>query len=99
MSNQNYENIEALADVIEPARVILTDPETKNKLSGGSMMDMAVYILKHHPKEIHAILAWYDGVPVEEYKCGRITPLVKLLKLINDPDMKEITNELFTLQV
>ena len=36
------------------------------------------------------IMATMDGVPVEEYKCNVFTLPVKILELLNDPDIVQL---------
>jgi hypothetical protein len=85
----NYDNLDILAEILEPAAEIFADPKVK-ELADGQMVKMAAYIIKNHKESVIKILAGYDGVPVEDYKCGVFTPIKKLLEIFNDPEMKEL---------
>lgn len=46
--------------------------------------------IKNHKKAVMQIMATMDGVPVEEYKCNVFTLPVKILELLNDPDIVQL---------
>lgn len=82
--------LELLADLIEPASAIFADEEIKaayeKKESKAAMIGKAI---KRHKPEVMRILAALDGVPVEEYHCNILTLPVKLLQILNDPDLTD----------
>ena len=46
--------------------------------------------IKNHKNAVMQIMATIDGVPVEEYKCNVFTLPVKILELLNDPDIVQL---------
>ena len=46
--------------------------------------------IKNHKKAVIRIMATMDGVPVDEYKCNVYTLPVKILELLNDPDLVQL---------
>lgn len=85
---QNEEALEVLADIIEPATMIIADKEVqKIYKSGQPKLKLVTYMLKHHSSEVLDIMAGLDGVPREEYKCNILTLPVKLLEIMNDEQL------------
>ena len=78
--------LDILADLIEPAGEIMTDKEIGEVFKENRFRAIGLAI-KNHKKAVMQILATMDGVPVEEYKCNVFTLPVKILELLNDPDM------------
>lgn len=80
--------LDALADIIDPATEILSDPEIKKMYNSGQpRLLMIKYLLKNHKKPLLSIMATLDGVPVDEYEFNLITLPMKLMELMNDPDL------------
>ena len=80
--------IDVLADILEPAAIIVQDKEIWSLIqNGGRRIDGITYALKRYKKEILQILARLDNVPVEEYKCNVFTLPIKILELLNDEDL------------
>lgn len=85
--------LDVLADIMEPLARILTDEEiTKN--NGEPKLLLAKKILKGHKKEVIEILAILDGEKPETYEVNLLTLPVKLVEILNDPEI----GNLFTLQ-
>lgn len=91
------EAIEILADIIEPLTAILGDEDMRKIASEnkGKKITPVSYIkpiLKNHPKEVIEVLAGIDKEPVEEYrkKVNVLTLPMKLLELMNDPQMQSL---------
>jgi hypothetical protein len=91
------EAIEVLADIIEPLTAILGDEDMKKLVADnkGKKVAPVAYIkpiLKNHPKEVIAVLAGIEKEPVEEYekKVNVLTLPMKLLELMNDPQMQSL---------
>ena len=84
------EAIEILADIMEPASIIMGDEAVQRMLTqkGNSYMKVASYILKEYKKEI---LDMYE--PLTKESRGEATP-VKLIKVIvdilNDPELTSL---------
>lgn len=89
--------LDILADLIEPAAEIMTDPEITSAFrSGVSKSKIARLIIKGHKSAIISVLATLDREEPDEYakKMNLFTLPAKLVELFNDP---ELIN-LFTLQ-
>lgn len=82
--------LELLADLIEPAAEIFSDTEIRKTASGKSYAAVVGVAIKRHKSAVLAILAALDGVPVEEYHCNVMTLPMKLLEIVNDPDMMQL---------
>lgn len=84
------EAIEILAEIMEPASIIMGDPDVQRMLSqkGNSYLKIASFILKGHKKEI---LDMYE--PLTKESRDEATP-VKMIKLImdiiNDPEITSL---------
>lgn len=81
------EAIELLADIIEPAAKILADKECAAALKNKEITKAVKIGLKAHKREVIEIMAALDGVPVDQYEVNLFTLPVKLLELLNDPDL------------
>lgn len=91
------EAIEILADIIDPLTAILGDKDMRKLAADnkGKKLPPIAYIkpmLKNHPKEIIEVLAGIEKEPVEEYKkkINGLTLPIKLLELVNDPQMQSL---------
>ena len=81
--------LDILADLIEPAGEIMTDKEIGEVFKKNRFRAIGLAI-KNHKKAVMQIMAIIDGVPVEEYKCNVFTLPVKILELLNDPDIVQL---------
>lgn len=81
--------LDILADLIEPAGEIMTDKEIGEVFKKNRFRAIGLAI-KNHKKDVMQIMATIDGVPVEEYKCNVFTLPVKILELLNDPDIVQL---------
>ena len=81
--------LDILADLIEPAGEIMSDKEIGEVFKENRFKAIGLAI-KNHKKAVMQILATMDGVPVEEYKCNVFSLPVKILELLNDPDMIQL---------
>lgn len=81
--------LDILADLIEPAGEIMTDKEIGDVFKKNRFMAIGLAI-KNHKKAVMQIMATMDGVPVEEYKCNVFTLPVKILEMLNDPDIVQL---------
>ena len=81
--------LDLIADVIEPAREILADPAIKEAFSRSKMAAIKVAI-KSHNNAIREIVARLDGKNPEEYHFTALSLPVKLLTLLNDPDLQQL---------
>lgn len=81
--------LDILADLIEPAGEIMTDKEIGEVFKKNRFRAIGLAI-KNHKNAVMQIMATIDGVPVEEYKCNVFTLPVKILELLNDPDIVQL---------
>ena len=81
--------LDILADIIEPAGEIMSDKEIGEVFKENRFKAIGLAI-KKHKKAVMQILATMDGVPVDEYKCNVFTLPVKILELLNDPDIIQL---------
>ncbi len=87
--------LDVLADIIDPIAKISQDKKMRELLSGGQPRMLAVkHALKNHKKEVIAIMAALDLKDPKNYEFTLIDLPVKLLELLNDPQV----NSLFTQQ-
>lgn len=81
--------LDILADLIEPAGEIMSDKQIGDVFKENRFKAIGLAI-KNHKKAVIQILAIMDGVPVEEYKCNVFTLPVKIIELLNDPDIVQL---------
>ena len=87
----NEEELELFADLLEPVAEILTDNAVRSVIqSGGKPITAIKWAIKNHKKATIEILARLDDVPVEEYKVSAITLPIKLLALVNKPEVQDL---------
>ena len=81
--------LDLIADIIEPATEILADPAIKEAFSRSKMAAIKVAI-KSHKNAIREIVARLDGKNPEEYHFTALSLPVKLLNLLNDPELQQL---------
>ena len=81
--------LDILADLIEPAGEIMSDKEIGEVFKKNRFKAIGLAI-RNHKKAVMQILATMDGVPVDEYKCNVLTLPVKILELLNDPELVQL---------
>ena len=84
------EAIEVLADIMEPASVIMSDPDVQRMIThkGNSYLKIASYILKEHPKDI---LNMYEPLTKESKEEATPPKLIRLiLDIINDEELRSL---------
>ena len=81
--------LDILADLIEPAGEIMSDKEIGEVFKENRFKAIGLAI-KNHKKAVMQILATMDGVPVDEYKCNVFSLPVKILEILNDPEMIQL---------
>ena len=81
--------LDILADLIEPAGEIMSDKEIGEVFKQNRFKAIGMAI-KNHKKAVMQILATMDGVPVDEYKCNVFSLPVKILEILNDPDLVQL---------
>ena len=86
---QGEEALDLLADLIEPAGEIMSDKEIGEVFKKNRFKAIGMAI-KNHKKAVMQIMAAMDGVPVDEYKCNVLTLPVKILEILNDPELVQL---------
>ena len=81
--------LDILADLIEPAGEIMSDKEIGEVFKQNRFKAIGLAI-KNHKKAVMQIMAALDGVPVAEYKCNVFSLPVKILELLNDPELIQL---------
>ena len=81
--------LDILADLIEPAGEIMSDKEIGEVFKKNRFKAIGLAI-RNHKKAVMQIMAAMDGVPVDEYNCNVFTLPVKILELLNDPDIVQL---------
>ena len=81
--------LDILAGLIEPAGEIMSDKEIGEVFKENRFRAIGLAI-KNHKKAVMQIMATVDGVPVDEYKCNVFTLPVKILELLNDPELIQL---------
>lgn len=91
MKLTEYENeaaLDLLADLIDPATVIFSDPViAKAMRTGGNNLEIVKHIIKEHQKPVIQILAILDGVKVEDYHANIPKMIAQLLEALNDEEL------------
>lgn len=81
--------LDILAELIEPAGEFMSDKEIGEVFKENRFKAIGLAI-KNHKKAVMQILAAMDGVPVDEYKCNVFSLPVKILELLNDPELVQL---------
>ena len=81
--------LDLLADLIEPAGEIMSDKEIGEVFKKNRFKAIGIAI-KKHKKAVIQIMATMDGVPVDEYKCNVFSLPVRILEILNDPDLVQL---------
>lgn len=88
------EALDVLADIIEPLSNIITDDDIQRmaKEKDTPVLAMVKPAIKNHKKDLIAILARLENLPVEEYEetMTLITLPKQVLELLNDPEVQSL---------
>lgn len=92
MERTNEERLDMLADMMEPATEILSDPELQKILNGGGAPLKAVKpAIKNHKAACIAVLAALEETPVEEYRVPSPGAFfLKVLGLFSRPEVQAL---------
>ena len=87
----NEEQLELFADLLEPMANILSDKELRDSVKRKDpRVRTAAMAIRNHKSEVIQILALLDGTPVEEYRVNLLALPVKLVNLLNKPEVAEL---------
>ena len=85
---KDYEALDLLVELIDPAAEIFSDVEIANILRNNQPAIKAVKIaIKNHKHAVIQILATLDGVDVKDYHCNVLTLPMALLNILNDNEL------------
>lgn len=90
--NKNSEMaLDTFADILIPLSNIMSDTgirEVYRDKENGGMIAAVRAAIKTHKKDVIEVLATLDGVPVDEYEVSVMSLPVKVLKILNDPEVQ-----------
>lgn len=87
----NEEAIELFADLLEPVGAVLSDKDLRESVKKKeSRLKSAAIAIRNHKTEVIQILALLEGVPVEEYRVNLLALPLKLVHLLNKPEVAEL---------
>lgn len=84
------EALDVLADILEPAAEIMTDKEFVKSVREKQVMKAVKAALKNHKRSVIVILAILEGENPDTYAPGLVALPLKLIELLNDPDMIQV---------
>ena len=84
------EALDALAELIEPATEIMSDKALAEAFRSKDRIKAVKMIITDHKKSITQILAILDGEDPATYKPKLVTLPIKILEVLNDPDLEEL---------
>lgn len=88
----NEQALEALADLIDPIAEICKDKEIISILQNKerNKMDAVKRLLRCHKTEVITVMAILDGVSPSEYKLNIMTLPLKVVEILNDPELVQV---------
>lgn len=87
----NEEALDLFADLLEPVAVMLGDKELRDIINRKEpMIRAAAAAIRNHKSEVIQILARLEEVPVEEYRVNLLALPVKVVRLLNKPEVAEL---------
>lgn len=91
MNKNNEMALDTFADILLPLSNIMSDVGIskvyKDKENGGMIAAVRAAI-KTHKEDVIEILATLDGVPVDEYEVSVMSLPIKVIALLNDPEVQ-----------
>ena len=84
---KNEQAIEALANMFDPIVEIASDAEIVSAARNNDKVSTVKLMLKNHSRAIFELLAASEGVSPDEYECNMLTLPMKLLELLNQPEL------------
>ena len=83
--------IDAMADLLEPLSLIFADAEIQKSIKSEEPKLLLIKkILKAHKKEAIQIMAILDGENPETYDVSLLKIPMKLLEIVNDPEVQSL---------
>lgn len=91
MNKRSEMALDTFADILLPLSNIMSDAkvaEVYRDKEGGGMIAAVRATIKTHKEDIIEILATLDGVPVDEYEVSVMSLPVKVIKILNNPEVQ-----------
>lgn len=85
--------LDLLADIMEPASVIIADPDVQKAFEKENKIKAASVAIKRHKRAVMEVLARLDGVAVEDYHCNIFTLPARLIEVLNDDQLIKFFTE------
>lgn len=84
------EAVVLLADLIMPVLDLTDDADVVGCFRTGQKLKGIRLMMKNHPRAVLELLAICEGIPVEEYKPTAVVIPIKLLQILNHPDVSQL---------
>lgn len=84
------EAFDVLADIMEPAVEIFSDQTVVAFCKSRNFLKAIQIMLKQHKKSVMTMLAIVDREDPETYEPNVLTLPIKLLEILNDPDLQQL---------
>ena len=95
INQETSDKLDLFADILEPAAAIIEDKAWAKEWQAGNRIGAIRAAIKGHKEEIVEILARIDGVDPEGYTIDGLGLFMRLVAMVNRPDMEAIEG-LFT---
>lgn len=82
--------IDLIADLLEPASVIMQDKKIADILQTETYVGIAVYILKHHKEQAIKIVCVINGEDPDTWEFNAWDVLRTLMNIIENPQIAEV---------
>lgn len=82
--------LDVLVELIDPAAEIFGDKEVATAWKSGVRINAVKVMITNHKKAVIRILAILDGENPETYEVNVLTLPVKLLEILNDPELASL---------
>ena len=86
----NEELLDLFADLLEPCADILIDAKFQEQMQKTNKLPAIKTAIKNHKQSVIQILALIDDVPIEEYHVNLLTLPIRLLDLVNKPEVQNL---------
>ena len=91
---QNEDQLDLLADLMEPVAEIFADKAVREAFENGSVLKAIKPAIKNHKGAVIEILARLHGESPETYKVNALMLPVELTRLINKPEVQDFLSSL-----
>lgn len=81
---KDEEALDLLAELLEPAVIIMADKEVAEAIKSGERIPAISAAIKNHKPQVMQILAIMEGIPADQYHCNVFTLPMRVLEILND---------------